>query len=158
MNNSKEVRMKNAVLDFGLIKRDEAQFVNSKTQRITITVYSNSEWLLLAKPHSNNTMFSKLFTDETSPISYSVKTKSIDKDRFYPFIQDEYIIIASGKKTSRNGKKLDIKIRLNDVDNQVIGAYTTNIDFVLLTKEKYGQKMKKVNQKPYLSPMQLGIT
>ena len=144
------MKTKDSILDFGTIKTDSELFGNTCVKnKIIITVYSNSEWILLAKPNSSDSIFNSSFTDETSPISYSVKTENLHtSNEFYPFIRDEYSIIASGKETSHKGQKIEIELRLNGNIETV--EQTASIDFVLLTKDRYGQKMKRENE--YLIP------
>lgn len=140
------MKRQEAVLDFGTIRRDDDILSNIRTKEIIMTVFSKSEWILLAKPNSSDSFFDRLFTDSPPPISYSVKTERNHRNRFYPFIYDDYIIIASGKKTSKKGKKLEIELRLNAISNLESGDHTASIDFVLLTKDIYEQKMKRENK------------
>ncbi|OQX56255.1 MAG: hypothetical protein B5M53_02370 [Candidatus Cloacimonas sp. 4484_209] len=142
------MKRKEALLDFGTIVKDTNILSNTKSKRISLTIYSNSDWILLAKPTSDNPYFSKLFTDRSSPISYSVKTKqSHNNNKFFPFIKDEYIIIASGEKTSKEGEKIEVELKLNDFENLSEGTYSANIDFVLLTKDKYENEISKIAPK-----------
>ena len=140
------MKTKDSILDFGTIKTDSDLFGNTCIKKkIIMTVYSNSEWILLAKPNSSDSIFNSFFTDETSPISYSVKTENLHtSNEFYPFIRDEYSIIASGKETSQKGQKIEIELRLNGNIESV--DQKTSIDFVLLTKNRYEQKMKRENE------------
>ncbi len=66
------MKKQDAVLDFGTIRRDGDPLGASRIKEITMTVFSKSEWILLAKPNSSDSFFDRLFTDSPPPISYSV--------------------------------------------------------------------------------------
>ncbi len=140
-----KMKANEALLDFGTIKRDEEFLEKISAKTIMLTVFSNYEWILLAKPNSSDSIFSSLFTNETSPLMYSVRTNGVKANDFYPFIKDEYIIIASGKKTTSEGQIIEIEFRLNSIDNLNTGTHSSSIDFVLLTKDRYKQKVKREN-------------
>jgi hypothetical protein len=136
------------VLDFGNINKYTDPEDSSLFKTIVLTVYSNTTWILLAKPSSSDSFFNNLFTDDSTPLSYSVKTKGThDNFRFHPFIQDDYIIIASGKKTPSEGQEVEINLRINKGESVNPGEHTANIDFVLLTKERYIQKLENLDNK-----------
>jgi len=131
------------LLDFGTIRTYEKPRTFDKKKTIVFTVYSNATWILLAKPNLSNLKFNHLFSDDNCSLSYSIKTEGLhSNNRFYPFIQDDYVIIASGEKTSNKGKEVEIELRLNHPNTLEIGNHTSNIDFVLLTKERYVQKIE----------------
>ncbi len=149
---------KETLLDFGTIRKDACLESNEKIKDITLTVFSNTEWILLAKSNSGNSFFNSLFKDDSSPVSYSVKTKDYHtNNRFYPFIQDDYIIIASGEKTSNEGLELLISLRLNGLQSIKNGTHSTSIDFILLTKDRYIKKMDFVDNS-YCSTERLAKT
>jgi hypothetical protein len=140
------LKSKEKKLDFGTIRRDEDFFGNERTRTIVLTVFSNSEWILMAKPNSEDSFFNSLFTEGSSPLSYCVKTEGgRNGNKFFPLIQDDYIIIASGKKTSGNGQEVEIRLKLSTDVNMQSGDYNASIDFVLLTKERYMQKINPLS-------------
>ncbi len=141
------LKSKEKMLDFGTIRRDGDLFSKERTKTIVFTVFSNSEWILLAKPNSGDSFFNGLFIEESSPLSYCVKTKGCrNGNKYYPFIQDDYIIIASGEKTASEGQEVEIKLKLSASDDLESGDYDASIDFVLLTKERYMQKTNALPQ------------
>jgi hypothetical protein len=134
-------------LDFGTIRRDGDLFGEERTKTIVLTVFSNTEWILLAKPNTSDSFFSSLFTEESSPLRYCVKTKGCrNGNKYYPFVLDDFIIIASGDKTVNEGQEVEIRIRLNTNGAMASGNYDASIDFVLLTKERYMQKTNALPQ------------
>jgi len=136
------------LLDFGTIMEYEKSRVNETKKNITLTVYSNATWILLAKPCSDDSRFKSLFIDEDSPLSYCIKTMgSHSNNRFYPFIQDDYVILASGEKTSEKGNEIEIQLRLNNLDKMGYGSHNASIDFVLLTREKYMRNIQYQSNK-----------
>lgn len=154
----KQEKMKadKTLLDFGSISKKETES-NIRMKDIVLTVYSNSEWILLAKPNRNDFLRNNGLRGNGAFLSYQVKTSEPNSEKFYPFIKDDYIIIASGEKTEKNGHKLEIVLRLEKSKNQSPGKHMESIDFVLLTKERYYKKMKEFNN-PYFVPDTVSAT
>ena len=115
-------------LDFGAINKYTDPIDHSRIKKIVLTVYSNTTWILLAKPNSSDSFFNTLFTEESSPLSYSVKTKGThDNYRFHPFIQDDYIIIASGKETAPDGQTASDLNSINNGDHRFVAGGTNEV-------------------------------
>jgi hypothetical protein len=141
------LKSKGKKLDFGTIRRDGDLFGSKRTRTIILTVFSNSEWILMAKPNSEDSAFNSLFTEASSPLSYCVKTKGCrNGNEFYPMVRDDFIIIASGKKTNNNGQEVEIRLKLSADLKMESGDYNASIDFVLLTRERYMQRMNPVSK------------
>jgi hypothetical protein len=83
-------------------------------------------------------------------MKYSVKTKGYTKDKFFPFISDDYIILASGEMTSHKGQKIEVELSLNYDEYLESQKYAPSLDFVLLTKDRKEQK-KKMSHIKFLS-------
>ncbi len=142
--------MDNRKIETRIIRRDGKPHCNRKMKKIVMTVYSNSDWILLAKPTGNCSTFMRRFSDEVPSMKYSVKTKGHTKDTFFPFISDDYIILASGEMTSQEGQKVEVELCLNDNKYLESQKYTPSLDFVLLTKDRREQK-KKMSHIQFLS-------
>jgi hypothetical protein len=141
--------MDNRKIESHVIRRDAKLLRNSQMKKIVMTVYCNSDWILLAKPAGNCSTFNRMFSNDIPTMKYSVKTKGHTKDKFFPFISDDYIILASGEMTSQKGQKIEVELSLNNkyLESQ---KYALGLDFVLLTKDRREQK-KKMSHIQFLS-------